>query len=462
MGWIASRSAFVHLYINGLYWGLYEPSERINASYFAQHYGGQEIAWDVVVGEDNNGPPVLVDGSLTDWNNVLNPRQRRHHERGAYQAVAALVDLDNLIDYMMLHIFAESEDWPRHNWYVAHRRADERRARNEIHLHGVGPGTDARPARARCQPQSRQRRQRRRRSLQPGSRLCSNCARGRSSARHFGDRVHKHLFNGGALTPSNNVARLLASAAIIRNALVGESARWGDARKTGVPAGPIGTGVTFTRDEWWQPEIDKLATNFFQKLTADNRRALSRRTACIQRWARPSSTNSAAASRNGFALAITHTNVSGTIYFTTDGSDPRTYGSGAVAPSAQAYSAPVAINTPTIVRARVLDGANWSALVEAVFYPPQDLSKLALTEMMYHPPDVGLTNGDEFEFLELKNTGTNTLNLSGLTFSGISFTFTNGTMLAPGQFFVLVRNPAAFAAKYPGVTVPRRLYRAAR
>src|SRR5205823_4941351 len=96
---------------------------------------------------------------------------------------------------------------------------------------------------------------------------------------------------------------------------------------------------------------------------------------------------------------------------------------------------------------------SWSALVEAPFFPPQDLSRLSLTELMYHPPDIGTTNGDEFEFLELKNAGTNTLNLSGLTFTdGITFTFTNGTLLSPGQFCVLVHNPAAFAAKYPGVS----------
>jgi hypothetical protein len=72
---------------------------------------------------------------------------------------------------------------------------------------------------------------------------------------------------------------------------------------------------------------------------------------------------------------------------------------------------------------------------------------------MYHPPDIGATSGNNLEFLELKNTGTNTLNLSGLTFSGITFTFTNGTTLGPGQFFVLARNATAFASKYPGVTI---------
>jgi hypothetical protein len=72
---------------------------------------------------------------------------------------------------------------------------------------------------------------------------------------------------------------------------------------------------------------------------------------------------------------------------------------------------------------------------------------------MYHPSDLGAIDGNDLEFLELKNYDTNTLNLSGLTFSGITFTFANGTLLGPGQFFVLARDAAAFATKYPGVAI---------
>src|SRR6185436_8149746 len=78
-------------------------------------------------------------------------------------------------------------------------------------------------------------------------------------------------------------------------------------------------------------------------------------------------------------------------------------------------------------------------------YPPQDLSQLQVSEIMYNPPKLGLIDGDEFEFLELKNIGTATLDLSGL-----NFTFTNETQLAQGQYFVLGRNPSQFAARYPG------------
>src|SRR5206468_3537169 len=105
----------------------------------------------------------------------------------------------------------------------------------------------------------------------------------------------------------------------------------------------------------------------------------------------------------------------------------------------------------TTVKARVqLDGA-WSALNEATF---NSRVPLRLTEIMYNPPGEGVVSGDEFEFIELQNVGHAALNLSGFTFtSGINFAFTNGSFLGSGQFFVLARNPAQFATRYPGVAV---------
>lgn len=452
MGWDASRTAYVHLYINGLYWGLYQPSERMTAPYFSELYGGPDGAWDVLVGHDSDpNPPVIVDGEGIAWTNVLNIANAGITNDAVYQALGELIDIDSLIDYMMVHIFAESEDWPRHNWYVARRRAtngapatkfvcsswdqeltlDRLVRRNRINVGNTagsselyGPGRIY--FRLRAWPEFR---------------------------RQFGDRVQKHLFNGGALTPSNCIARLLAPAAIIRDALVGESARWGDARKTALPNNQqVGTGVTFTRDEWWQPEIDKLATNFLVKLTADNI-ARFRAGQLYPTVAAPEFNQFGGAVPDGFGVELAHTNPAGVIYFTIDGSDPRVYGSGAVSASAQGYSEAVILNGPTVFRARVLDGANWSALVETTFYPPQDLSRLALTEIMYNPPAMGTISGDELEFVELKNTGTNMLDLSGLAWTGINFTFTNGTKLAPDGFLVLVRNPISFAVKYPSVPV---------
>ena len=102
--------------------------------------------------------------------------------------------------------------------------------------------------------------------------------------------------------------------------------------------------------------------------------------------------------------------------------------------------------------------SQWSAPVEFRPSPRDTVSQLrtnlVFSEIMYNPPGEGATSGDEFEYLELKNIGPFTLNLSGLFFSaGINFTFTNGAQLAPGQLFLLARNPAVLATRYPGVVV---------
>jgi hypothetical protein len=102
--------------------------------------------------------------------------------------------------------------------------------------------------------------------------------------------------------------------------------------------------------------------------------------------------------------------------------------------------------------------SNWSAPL--VFTPSAvDIvsvlqQSLVVSEIMYNPPSFSNVDGSELEFLELQNIGTNVLDLSGLTFtSGIHFTFTNGTTLGPGRYFLLGRNATALQAKYPGLVI---------
>jgi len=74
---------------------------------------------------------------------------------------------------------------------------------------------------------------------------------------------------------------------------------------------------------------------------------------------------------------------------------------------------------------------------------------LRITEIMYHP--AGGTNADDFEFIELKNIGPTTLNLTGVRFTnGIQFNFTGSTVtnLASGERVLLVKNLAAFTSRY--------------
>ena len=65
--------------------------------------------------------------------------------------------------------------------------------------------------------------------------------------------AHKFLTHNGALTPTAAAARWQARADEIDAAVVAESARWGDAKRT----------VPFTRDVEWQAELNRLMTNYF-------------------------------------------------------------------------------------------------------------------------------------------------------------------------------------------------------
>jgi len=92
---------------------------------------------------------------------------------------------------------------------------------------------------------------------------------------------------------------------------------------------------------------------------------------------------------------------------------------------------------------------------------PTELQQyLRITELNYHPADpsqaeitAGFSDDDLFEYIELKNIGPATLNLSGVRFvDGIDFVFPQGTLLASGQHVLVVADPAAFAIRYPGVS----------
>jgi hypothetical protein len=77
---------------------------------------------------------------------------------------------------------------------------------------------------------------------------------------------------------------------------------------------------------------------------------------------------------------------------------------------------------------------------------------IKITEINYAPPADGLTAGDAFQFIEIKNTGTAAVDLSGAAFvSGIGYNFPKTTSIGAGKFIVLVSVAASFAKRYPTV-----------
>ena len=77
------------------------------------------------------------------------------------------------------------------------------------------------------------------------------------------------------------------------------------------------------------------------------------------------------------------------------------------------------------------------------------LLDLRITEIHYHPADVDTIPGDEYEFVEIKNTGSAELDLDGVGFTdGVEYTFPKGSSIQTGRFIVLAANPARFQERY--------------
>jgi hypothetical protein len=453
MGGLASHSRWFHLYLNGLYWGLYEAIERPDASLSAAYFGGDKAAWDAVtIGAEHLFRPAQ--GDLTAWNYlsrlcafnlIINSNYMRLLGRNANgttnPALPVYLDVKNMIDYMLVNFYVAMGDWPDNNFWIGRERST-----NATGFKFYPWDADFSLDDATLNPLA----------VNSGVAFPYGACRQNAEFRMlFADRVQKHFFNGGALyvdrlkpawdprNPERNVpaARFSKLADGLRRALVAEAARWGDRRRL----------IPFTPDEDWEGAINGVLTNFFPRRNAIMMGYL-RGSGLFPIHDAPEFSQYGGAVPPGYMLTLSNRSASGTIYYTLNRSDPRLLGDGLSA-SAIPYTGPIPLHQATQVRARILLSGRWTAIVEAEFYLQQDLSKLQLSELMYNPPKVGAVDGEEFEFLELKNTGTELLDLTELTFTrGLDFSFTNGTLLSPGQFFVLVRNPAMFSVLYPGVS----------
>jgi hypothetical protein len=158
---------------------------------------------------------------------------------------------------------------------------------------------------------------------------------------------------------------------------------------------------------------------------------------------------------SGFDLTITKpagSPGSAEIYYTTDDTDPRLVG-GAVNPSAAHSAGPVSIEIETAkrIKARIKNGSDWSALIDAVYTLP-DLFPVRITELHYHPADhPGVTDPNDLEFIEIMNTGSTLVNLAGVQiaqFAAEPYTFGSGVNLAAGDRLIVARNPAIFQLAY--------------
>jgi hypothetical protein len=450
MNMAASHTAFVHLYLNGQYWGLYNPVERPDAAFCATYLGGDKDDWDAL----NQGE--LVSGSRAAWdrlfalldldmaNNANYQRVQGNNPDGTRNpAYENLLNVPSLIDYIILNLYLGNADWPGRNWWVGRRRNDGDGfhffpwdSETALDISGVSADrTAAADSVAR-----------------PYAALRKNA----DFRMMFADRVYQCFDNDGPFYvnpaspawnpahPENNrpAARFAAAAEQVNRAVIGESARWGD---------QLGTGP-FTRDEHWQTRRDSILRTYFPYRTA-NVLAQFRQAGLYPQTEPPAMSQRGGVVSQGFKLTLTAPR--GIIYYTTNGTDPRTPGTG-LPNQALRYAGPITIDDLLTVKTRVLNGQEWSALNEATFVV--GTPRLLVSELHYHPADptsaelaLGFTDADQFEFIELFNPGPTTFDLHGVRFiSGVAFDFTGAALkvLPAGQYVLLVKNRAAFEARY--------------
>lgn len=122
-GGLAPHGRFVHYYLNGLYWGLYELHERPDHSFAAAYQGGDKEEYDALRHDIGR----LINGDAGAWNAMFEILRRPGGlaDDDSYRDLQAYLDIPDFIDYMLVNFYAGNDDWPHHNWYAARRRVED-------------------------------------------------------------------------------------------------------------------------------------------------------------------------------------------------------------------------------------------------------------------------------------------------------------------------------------------------
>nr|MBR9811954.1 hypothetical protein [bacterium] len=312
MGYPEALQNEVHVYFNGLYFGMHHLFERIEEEWTAERFGGEEDDWEGfrIVGGNRieviNGTPAEVNSQMLDsWRAVLDAA-----EAGDLATVEEYLDMDSFIDYLVLNFHAGNTDWDQNNVRAMRRVNPPGKYMFFCHdaeragLNGLSTGN----LNINSITHSRSGTEHRPTSINAW--LSDNP----EYALRFADRAYKHMFNGGALTPENGAAQWDARAQGIRLAMKAESARWGDHADSNPR-----TLVDFDRGlqreyNTWFPRRTPISISQF------------RAAGLYPEIDPPVFSQHGGKVSAGSGLLIT--NDTGDIYYTVDGSDPRLVGGG--------------------------------------------------------------------------------------------------------------------------------------
>ena len=271
MGWTAVEGLYVNLFINGLYWGLYNIAERIDTQFCKDHEGGDKTLYDVIKVDEMNDsylPQVIeaAEGNLDAWNEMVSVAETASRDEGylRLQGLKAdgspdpdmepLLHIDNFIDYMLINQYAGNNDWDNHNWYAFRQRGPESKGfqflcwdteqifegalDNRLNLNAAGYPTG----------------------------IFQTLMKHPDFLHRYMDRAYAALSPGGQLSEQQVVAVWDSLYYTIANALYLESSRWGNYRREVHPwkrRGPL-----FSVDTYYLNERQRLLDTYFPTRSA--------------------------------------------------------------------------------------------------------------------------------------------------------------------------------------------------
>jgi hypothetical protein len=481
MGNLGSRGTYAHLYLNGMYWGLYNVAERIDEKFLENYLGGKDSDYSVISADEDVGDIPVADppdsaNYYMDVLNLVNTTDPNPLTDQDYDFIKTRVDLENFADYFIHVHYIGKTDWPHHNWnaYRKMTGSDQRlkfyawdndsgfnKYDQDITLWQDVKGDPDAPSRI-------------------FERLLSH-----PEFRHIlQDRFYNHVIDpNGTLTPAKCRAIYEELMAIVDLPIIAESARWGDYVRDTYPVtnstlllktfpaylhtksltsdadvDPTGVYTNSQQLSWTQVTQNRLTV--YCPKRSDQLKFQYRRNGWYPTDAQalhpPQFSQPGGKVTANYALQITNalsnTNV-GDIYYTLDNSDPRLE-FGAISPTALNGGDLVnmTIKDVTRIKARVFDNGKWSPLVSYTFYPPQPFENVVISEIHYAPSAAGLPaseDPEDYEFIELYNKGTTPIRLDNAYFSkGISYSFSRNTTIYPGQYLVIAGKKQPFTNRY--------------
>ena len=363
MGYAAGHCRFVNLYINGIYWGVYNISERLDDEFMGSYFQGGSDDFDVIKDFSE-----AVNGNLVAWDYLWEEVSGDIESLENYQrllgknpdgtdnaAYPDYLELNNLIDYILINFYGGNTDWDHHNWVAG-------RNRNQMDdgFRFFCWDTERIMESATTDIINKY-------NVRTPSGIFQNLLKNDEFKVRLMDQIQKHFFNGGALTPQACIDRYQNRADEVQLAMIAESARWGDYRRDVHPwsDGPFDL---YTQKDWVE-EKDQIINSYFPYRTETVLNQL-RSAGMFPRLTAATFNEYEGDFLEGFELTMTADE--GVIYYTVDGTDPREIG-GNISLSAKMYDDPIHIGANEIkIEARVYKDDKWSPKTEAKFNKEED------------------------------------------------------------------------------------------